>query len=80
MRFNPIGLAAKNGTPQKPAEAGILSDNATSQGRDMTLGSSASVQHAREEFAFVENCVYLNTAAVAIGSRRLATVHMAFVG
>lgn len=45
----------------------------------MSLGPSDAMQRAREEFPFLETRAYLNTAAVALGSRRLASAYQTFV-
>jgi cysteine desulfurase/selenocysteine lyase len=45
----------------------------------MTSGPSEAVQRARGEFPFLQERAYLNTAAVALGSRRLASAYKAFV-
>lgn len=45
----------------------------------MASGRSTLVERAREEFPFLEGRVYLNTAAVALGSRRLAAAYKAFI-
>jgi selenocysteine lyase/cysteine desulfurase len=45
----------------------------------MTSEPSRSVRLAREEFPFLESRVYLNTAAVALGSRRLASTYNSFI-
>lgn len=41
----------------------------------MTLQPSGALREARAEFAFLEDRVYLNTAAVALGSHRLAAAY-----
>lgn len=45
----------------------MLLANATSRERDMTPGTSDVIQRAREDFPFLEDRAYLNTAAVALG-------------
>lgn len=45
----------------------------------MSLEPSSSVLLARQEFPFLEDRVYLNTAAVALGSRRLASAYKSFI-
>lgn len=45
----------------------------------MTSGPSGLMQRAREEFPVLEEQAYLNTAAVALGSRRLAATYRTFI-
>jgi selenocysteine lyase/cysteine desulfurase len=46
----------------------------------MIPGQAAALRRAREEFPVLERRAYLNTAAVAPGSRRLAAAYAAFIG
>jgi hypothetical protein len=51
----------------------------TRWGPEMTMRPSDALRKTREEFPYLERCAYLNTAAVALGSRRLASAYKSFV-